>query len=137
MGFAMRHPKPSKGGRGKKLATSGEFSGVSHQRVSDARAILEYSREIAEAVICGEKFLKAALDEARLSQGGLRNDRTRLAKLRDERPDLAELVSTETLSLDDALAKATAEREDLSEAGEWRRCFDKPSANGQFYPSVE
>ncbi len=59
----------------------------------------------------GEKPLQAALAEAWLSQGGVRNDRARLAKLRDERPDLAELVSTEAMSLDDALAKALVGRE--------------------------
>lgn len=47
----MRHPKPEKGGRGKKLAGNGEFSGVSHQRVADARAVLSYSRELAEVVM--------------------------------------------------------------------------------------
>ncbi len=50
----------------------------------------------------GDKPLRAALDEARLSQGSVRNDRARLTKLRDERPDLAELVSTEAMSLDGA-----------------------------------
>jgi hypothetical protein len=73
--------------------------------------VLGYSPELAEAVMRGEKPLQAALAEARLSQGGVRNDRVRLTKLRDERPDLAELVSTEAMSLDDALAKATAEAE--------------------------
>ena len=59
----------------------------------------------------GEKPLQAALAEARLSQGGVRNDRARLTKLRDERPDLAELVSTEAMSLDDALKMAAEEAE--------------------------
>ena len=48
MGYARRHPEPGKGGRGKKGAASGEFSGVSHQRVSEAREVLQYSREITE-----------------------------------------------------------------------------------------
>ena len=42
MGYAMRHPKSEKGGRGKKLAVSGEFSGVPHQRVSEARAVVTW-----------------------------------------------------------------------------------------------
>ncbi len=98
--MAMRHPEPQKGGRSKKVATCGEFSGVPHQRITDAPAVLSYSREIADAVIRGEKPLQALLGEARRSQGTVRNDRARLTKLRDERPDLAELVSTEALSLD-------------------------------------
>ncbi len=37
MGYAMRHPKAGKGGRGKKLPGSGEFSGVPTQRMVEAR----------------------------------------------------------------------------------------------------
>lgn len=74
MGYAMRQPEPEKGGRGKKLPGNGEFSGVPSQRVSEARAVLSYSRELAEAVVRGEKPLQAALAEARLSQGSVRND---------------------------------------------------------------
>ena len=51
MGYAMRHPKPEKRGRGNKSPVSGEFSGVPTQRVSEARAVLAYSRELAEAVM--------------------------------------------------------------------------------------
>ena len=49
MGYAIRHPEPETGGRGKKGAICGEFSGVPHRRVADARAVLNYSRELAEA----------------------------------------------------------------------------------------
>ncbi len=56
MAIAMLSPKPEdacergkKGGRGKKAAGTGELSGVAHQRVSDARAVLAYSPEPAEA----------------------------------------------------------------------------------------
>ncbi len=38
-----------KGGRGKKAAINGEVSGVPRQRLSDARAVLAYSREVATA----------------------------------------------------------------------------------------
>ncbi len=92
MGYAMRHPEPETGGRGNKRSAGGQFSGVPKQRVSEARAILAYSREISEAVVCGEKFLKAALDETRLSQGGVRKDRARLAiktLRRDQRDAIA------------------------------------------------
>ena len=98
MAVAILNPFPEKRGRGNKSTTNGEF-GVVQQRVSDARAVLKFSRELADAVMHGEKPLQAALAEARLSQGGVRNDRARLTKLRDERPDLAELVSTEAMSL--------------------------------------
>jgi DNA-binding TFAR19-related protein (PDSD5 family) len=61
--------------------------------------VLAYSRKLAEAVMSGDKPLKAALAEARQSQGDILNARSRLAKLRDERPDLAEMVANEALSL--------------------------------------
>ncbi len=112
MAVAMLRPKPEKGGRGKKGATSGAFSVVPHQRIADARAVLSYSRELAEAVMQAEKPLQKALDEARLSQGSVRNERVKLIKLREERPDLAELVSTEAILLKDALKKAAEEAEE-------------------------
>ena len=52
MGYAMRHPKAVKYKRGRaQFAESGEFSGVAHQRVSEARAVLAYSPELTEAVM--------------------------------------------------------------------------------------
>ncbi len=46
MAVAMLRPEPEKGGRGKKGAINGEFSGVSHQRVADARAVLAHTAVI-------------------------------------------------------------------------------------------
>ena len=119
MAIAMLSPEPEdasergkKGGRGKKAATSGGVLVIPHQRLADARTVLAYSPELAQAVMRGERPLRAALDETRLSQGGVRNDRARLTKLRDQRPDLAELVSTEAMPLDEAWKKATEEAEE-------------------------
>jgi hypothetical protein len=98
MAEAMIRPEPqTKGGRGK---TSTDSSGF-RARVREARAILRYSPELAQAVVRGDKPLHAALAEARQSQGNVLNARSRLAKLRDERPDLAEMVANKALSLDE------------------------------------
>ena len=93
MAVAMLRPEPEtaeergqKGGRGKKASINGQVSGVSRQRLSDARAVLAYSRELAQAVMRAGKPLQAALAEARQSQGAVRNERASLAKLRKERP---------------------------------------------------
>ena len=110
MAIAMISPEPKKLKR-KQMPINGEH-GISSQRVADARAVLNYSPDLAKAVMHDGKPLQAALAEARHSQGTVRNDRARLAKLRDERPDLAELVSTEALSLDEAFKKATDEAEE-------------------------
>jgi hypothetical protein len=122
MAVAMIRPEPEstaerggKGGRGKKLSASGQLSAVPRQRLSDARAVLAYSRELAEAVMRGDKTLKAALADARQGQGDVLNARSRLAKLRDDRPDLAELVVNEALSLDEAVAKARDDAETLKQ----------------------
>ena len=112
MAVAMLRPAPEKRGRGNKSAINGDFTGAPHQRIADARAVLKYAPDLAQAVMQGEKPLQAALGETRLSQGGVRNDRTRLAKLRDERPDLAELTDSEAMSLDDAITKATTEADE-------------------------
>ncbi len=84
MAVAMISPDPKQLKR-KQKPINGDH-GVASQRIADARAVLKYSRELAEAVMRGEKPLQAALAEARLSQGSVRNDRARLAKLRDEPP---------------------------------------------------
>ena len=86
MGYARRHPDPEKGGRGNKRSDTGQFSGVPKQRVSEARAVLSHSEDLAEAVICGDKFLNEALTEARLTQGLTRNASRRKAKLLVARP---------------------------------------------------
>ena len=104
------------------------------QRVSDARVVLAHSHELAKAVIRNDKPLRAALDEARLSQGSVRNNRAKLGKLRDERPDLAELVANEVMPLDDAVKKATEDAEELKQL-QWAAttnildslgCLDRP-----------
>ncbi len=69
MAIAMLYPEPTKGGRGKKGTKSGTVSSVAIQRITDARVVLRYSPELAQAVMRGEKPLHGALAEARLSQG--------------------------------------------------------------------
>jgi hypothetical protein len=115
MAVALVRPEGARRGRGKKGTTSGEFSGVAQQRLSDARAVLAYSPKLAEAVMSGDKPLKVALAETRQGQGDVLNARSRLAKLRDDRPDLAELVVNEALSLDGAVAKARDDAETLKQ----------------------
>ncbi len=42
MAVAKIYPEPEKGGRGKKLTGTGEFSEISQQRLSDARFVLNH-----------------------------------------------------------------------------------------------
>ena len=108
MALAMLQPTGDKGGRGKTSTETLSF----RQRITDARAVLAYSPELAEAVMRHGKPLQAALAEARLSQGSVRKNRTRLTKLREDRPDLADLVDAEAMELDDAVKKAAEESEE-------------------------
>ena len=68
--------RSKKGGRGKKATTSGGVSAAPQQRIADARAVLAYSPELADAVMRQGKPLQTALAEARLSQGSVHNDRS-------------------------------------------------------------
>ena len=58
MAMAMLLPEPEKGGRGKKATTSGEFTNVPQQRLSDARAVLVFSQVDLQEATAG---LAAAL----------------------------------------------------------------------------
>jgi len=59
MAVAMLRPAPEKRGRGNKSAINGDFTGAPQQRIADARAVLNYSPELAQAVMHGEKPLQA------------------------------------------------------------------------------
>lgn len=115
MAYAMVYPEPEKGGRGKKINSS-VSEGFSAARLSQARTVLKYSEELARQVVAGDMSLDKALEQVTASQGQLANDRSRLRKLREERPDLATAVTEERMTLDEAFAKAksdAAERKQL------------------------
>jgi len=63
MAVAMLYPEQTSGGRGKKNRP--DMVGLARQRIGDARAVLNYSPELAQAVMQGEKPLQAALGETR------------------------------------------------------------------------
>jgi hypothetical protein len=53
MAYARIYPELGTGGRGNKLPKFGEFPGVISQRVSDARLILQWTPDLADAVLNG------------------------------------------------------------------------------------
>lgn len=118
MGYAIRHPEPEKRGRGNKSAASGEFSGVRHQRVSEARAVLKHSRDLAQEVVEGNRFLKEAFTEVQRNQGKVKRERRRRNNLNQARPDLAELVDGEVMSLQEAFEKQTTDAKERKDQ-EW------------------
>lgn len=77
MVIAMLYPEPEKGGRGKRSKTnSKETLGFSPTLVSQARAILQHSRELAESVLNGTTPLDEALRERQAQKTGTRTRST-------------------------------------------------------------
>lgn len=103
MGIAMLYPEPEKGGRGNKKKV-GETPGFSDRRLYDARAVLRHSRELAEAVREGNVKLDEALDRIKAERKELESTETKLATLRTDAPDLADLVDEDRIPLDEAAA---------------------------------
>ena len=114
MAVAMVYPEPEKGGRGKKSSKIEEFK-IASGYLSEARTVLSKSREMAQAVIAGSMSLKAAYDETVAVEGKIKNSDIRMRKLNEDRPDLAEHVLNEAMTLDDAIAKAKADAEELKQ----------------------
>jgi hypothetical protein len=113
MATAFIYPDPEKGGRGKKNSSVSE--GFSSTRLSMARAVLAHSPPIASAVLAGNKSLDEAYNEVRLSQGKITNETIRLAKLRETRPDLAEKVVAQEMTLDDAVTREKADHDTIKQ----------------------
>jgi hypothetical protein len=50
---AMAHPEPAKRGRGNKSPVPAIFPMVNHQRLSEARTVLEFATDLAPGVLAG------------------------------------------------------------------------------------
>ena len=68
MQIALLWPQPEKGGRGKKSKNHKETLGFSSMRLSQARAVLAHSRELALAVRDGTTKLDEALKEVKAAR---------------------------------------------------------------------
>lgn len=107
MRLALLYPEPDKRGRGNK-GKAAETADFSQRRLREARTVLAFSREWALAVRDGSRKLDEVLKEVQEARRNLETVETKMARLRAEAPDLAELVTEERderLSLDEAIAK--------------------------------
>jgi hypothetical protein len=102
MAVAFVHPEPEKLKRKGSLVSKDQ--GFSAARLSQARQILCCSRELAIAVLAGGISLDKALEKVIATQKELESDEGKLVALREEAPDLADLVAEERLPLDEAYA---------------------------------
>ena len=122
MGYALLFPDAKQGGSRKKGASSETELGFSKVRLSEARAVLAYSRDLALAVRDGTESLDDAYATVRAERSKLDTKEAKIARLRKDAPDLAELVDDERMSLGDAIAalddrerKATEEKKNQRE----------------------
>lgn len=101
MATAMLYPEKSKGGRGKinseKIA---EFTSTRY--VQMAREVLEHAPDLADAVLSGSKPLHEAHEIAKKREHEAKAFEPRLAKVRQRRPELADMIVEERLSLEAA-----------------------------------
>ena len=111
MAVAMIYPETQQGKKSTSLKIK-EVKLVNPGSLSQARAVLAASKESAAAVLANEKSLTEAFDEIKEREGSVRNERSRMQKLREMRDDLAELVIKNKLTLEAAETKAKAEEEE-------------------------
>lgn len=96
MAMAMMYPEDGgKGGRGKK-SESGNLplnGGFGRERLRQARAVLHFSRLIAQAVLNGTTPLNDALATVKEQEQYQQSDEAKLTRLQESAPDLAEQVN--------------------------------------------
>jgi hypothetical protein len=114
MAVAFAYPEPEKGGRGKKK-TMEISSTFSEKRLQQARQVLGHSRELAQAVLSDIIKLDAALEKVIAERKAIKTTEEKLAQLREDAPDLADLVAEERLQLPEAYASFEQRKRDAEE----------------------
>lgn len=89
---------------------------VSHQRIHQAHAVLEYAADLSDLVLSGAKSLDEAYAEARSRKSAASSTEALMARLREEAPDLADQVTEERLSVREAMAVLEQRIRDQREA---------------------
>ena len=112
MRLALLYPEPEKGGRGKKGKAT-ETVGFSQQRLREARSVLAYSPDLADAVRDGTKKLDEALAEVKKARDALTSDEAMRTRLQAEAPDLADLVAEERMSAKEGITVLNTRIEEL------------------------
>jgi hypothetical protein len=134
MALAMLFPRAKHGGARTKgsspdsgLAEEMERAGITKQRLSEARAVLDAMFELAKDVMADRTPLDKALADVKEQQAKASSTEAKTARLREAAPDLADLVVDERMKLDEALAalemrerKAKAEAAQLKKECEQR-----------------
>jgi len=111
MALAMVLPETRQG----KRETSLEIKQVNRASLSHARTVLRYSEPLADRVMSGELSLDQAFRDVEEAQGKDINRTRRLRTLRERRPDLADAVVEDILTLEAAERKATEDADALKQ----------------------
>jgi ParB-like chromosome segregation protein Spo0J len=106
MALAMIYPDAEKGGRGKKSAAGNLSVSVSFSRtrLSEARAVLSHSREMAQQVLAGTLTLDDALVTVKQKNQEAEVCEAQMARLRQDAPDLLDKVDDGSLTIAAAIA---------------------------------
>lgn len=98
------------------INTQGEIAataGVSQGYVAWAVVVLNHAPDLVIAVKSGDVALKDAYPEARDRKDAKATDKSHRAELREHRPDLANQVDDEQVTVADAMAKMRADEEEV------------------------
>jgi hypothetical protein len=111
MALAMIYPITRQGKRTEGSATALSVSNkVSTARLSQARSVLRHSQALAESVMARHISLDDALETVAEARRASQSTDAKMAELRAEAPDLADLVDEERLPLDEAHATLVERR---------------------------
>jgi ParB-like chromosome segregation protein Spo0J len=115
MALAMIYPQPDKRGRGNK-GKAEETSGFSQKRLAQARSILRHSQALADDVMTKRRSLDAALDIVAEEHRASQSTDEKMAELRTDAPDIADMVDDERLSLEAGITELRTRQRRIEEA---------------------
>lgn len=124
MRLALLWPEPEKGGKGKRSKILEGLDGNRkgwQDRLSQCRSVWRFSRELALAVRDGTAKLDEALVKVKAAREALNSQESKITKLRDEAPDLADLVDEDRMALNEAAAALEARKREEEEKEKNRR----------------
>jgi hypothetical protein len=110
MAVAMIYPEPKRGG----VRTKGSSSNleVAHGRLSEARAILRWSSSKAHEVLSGVLAFDRALTEMKAQEQSAKGRDAKLGELRDNAPDIADLVMQGKVDFEQAVSQMQSRLQD-------------------------
>ena len=105
LAIALLYPEnDAKGGRGKKGFAAKHFADVTKAGLSKARTVIRFAPELIPNVMSSAISLDKAYETALARKAAAESEDAKMAELREEAPDLSELVVEGRMALSDALA---------------------------------